>query len=644
MWMKRAVMGLAVVVLLGSGVVQAATEITIQAGDVSGLRQALLADGKGKTTVRLASGGTYPLKGKPLRVQGDVVLKGNQSVIVGDHTHGLVVVDAQATVRMEQLTLRKGSRALTNHGTLMLDGVSLTQNRGVDTGSALLNHGTATLRDTRVEANWIKPTEKEGDSVVGGAVDNHGTLAIERSFFNGNVVVVLTRDWHRGVGFVNRGRATVDNSVFLNIRLETTEQTEPCRYSPSCGWDVLGSVANAKGGFMDMRHVHVQTTLYVDGKAQEKYIGISNTNSSQNVTIANSYLVDIYRYSFTFLGRNEIWRETVQDVHRDTRYKKDGRWYGPFSKWGEVPALMPYANAPVVNQADPAHCLPEDIRGQKRDPNKCDVGAFELNADQDLVAAPDNLSGSWVLEGHDKEGLLVESLPNHRLQVFWLGYGDKTVSQDWYAGSGSVRNGLFDETLIQVGGASAKFGLSMSLDDIKIIKQPMQIAFKDCQRGELIRNGQVITLKRLTNPVGVPCQQPASESTFSQNKVIDSGISGSWYNPEHPGQGLYVEVLNDNAVQAFYFGSRAEALRNAPTTSTPLYMISNGKIDGDQVRLKAWMTKENLNTKERKVIPWGDIILKFDSCNEGYVWFDGLDGNDHMPLKRLTSWSTNSCR
>lgn len=673
MWMKSTVMGLAVVGLLASSCVHAATTIYVKGGDVDGLRKALTMPDPDTHTVQIRQG-TFVIEGAPIEINvPHVEGYGSRTILTGKHKHQLLVVPKGKKVRIERLVLTNATRALTNHGDVEIKKVRFKGNRpnkktDGHSGFGLLNFGSAKVDRSSFEDNGPRFQKlEEGSVIFGSGIENFGRLEVDSSsFVNGSVAKMTEKDKNLGSDIGNHGHAEVLNSTFWNYQ-KGARSFYQFALSFS-GFD--GSVVN--GVDAEMRIVHA---TFVDDEVDFKQLQpIVNLGQTNQVMVINSFVdrglpstvvsqgVNLSKYSqVSTWGSQDDGAETFRQS-----------FVGPFRQWYDTPNapfeasekhILPYAlglaeGSPLIDAADPLYCPPADINGVSRYAPKCDVGAFERRGANILKPFADKYSGSWVMEGRDKEGLVIESLPGEKMQAFLFdyqlvyGHGTPYAEQAWHMGvDDDVSDGLFRTKMTTLYGEGGRFGQAMNRFYTREKRyregrnlEEFQFRIHDCHRGEIVIAGESVALRRLTVPLGVDCDTKPSVSDFSNKKVIDSGINGTWYPPSHSGQGFFVEVLPNQTVQAFYFGFSSEKQRKQYNESQPLFLVGQAAIQGDLVKIDAHQTASSDDMSERIIKDWGTMTLKFNSCNDAEVWFDGLDGKDYLKLKRLTSWVGNSCK
>lgn len=111
---------------------------------------------------------------------------GGQITLDGNNAAAFFQVFNGASLNLKQITLRRGILAmahpLENFGTLVLDGVTLTQN--VSTESAIANFGVLTITNSTLSSNQLTVAGN------GGALLNDGgTVQIQNSTFSNNAVL-----------------------------------------------------------------------------------------------------------------------------------------------------------------------------------------------------------------------------------------------------------------------------------------------------------------------------------------------------------------------------------------------------------------------------------------------------------------------
>ena len=128
------------------------------------------------------------------------------------------------------------------------------------------------------------------------------------------------------------------------------------------------------------------------------------------------------------------------------------------------------------------------------------------------------------------------------------------------------------------------------------------------------------------------------------NVPITAGFTGAWFDPLQSGHGLFIEVLPDNRILAWWFTFNPDGTQQA-------WFGNVGTIDGDTATVDAVQTVggrwiPNFDPTEITQPPWGRLTFTFTDCDHGRVDFTssvGGYGDGHMDLTRLTQPAGLSC-
>lgn len=120
-------------------------------------------------------------------------------------------------------------------------------------------------------------------------------------------------------------------------------------------------------------------------------------------------------------------------------------------------------------------------------------------------------------------------------------------------------------------------------------------------------------------------------------------LSGSWFDPDQPGQGLQVEILPDGQVYAYWY-----AYDNA---GRPYWLVGTGAFDGAAATLDAFVgtgnaLPPNFDPASHELREWGRWVLSFDSCTSGaFSWSPSVPGFEagEMPLVALSPPDGRPC-
>ena len=126
--------------------------------------------------------------------------------------------------------------------------------------------------------------------------------------------------------------------------------------------------------------------------------------------------------------------------------------------------------------------------------------------------------------------------------------------------------------------------------------------------------------------------------------TIGPGFTGAWYDPAQSGHGLFIEVLTDNRLLAWWFTFNPAGTQRAwfggvgtyngnTATITEVYQTTGGR----------WIPNFDPNRIVNN--PWGALSFTFTDCNHGKVEFNSIlgYGTGSMNLTRLTLPAGLSC-
>ena len=117
--------------------------------------------------------------------------------------------------------------------------------------------------------------------------------------------------------------------------------------------------------------------------------------------------------------------------------------------------------------------------------------------------------------------------------------------------------------------------------------------------------------------------------------AIGPGITGSWYDPDQSGHGLFVEVLPGNQFLAAWFTFTPDGTGQAWFTGVGTYIGDTANIiDVELPTGGRWIP--NFDPGQIKVNHWGTLQFFFSDCNHGWVAFGSGYGYGSMKLTRLT--------
>jgi len=126
---------------------------------------------------------------------------------------------------------------------------------------------------------------------------------------------------------------------------------------------------------------------------------------------------------------------------------------------------------------------------------------------------------------------------------------------------------------------------------------------------------------------------------------ITAAFTGAWYDPNQSGHGLFVEVLPQNRLLAYWFTFTPDG-QQAWFGGVGDIVANEAIVHADQGQGGRWIP--NFDPAQYSSRPWGTLTLTFTDCDHGRVDFFGADdasdwGNGYMDLSRLTTPAGLSC-
>lgn len=123
---------------------------------------------------------------------------------------------------------------------------------------------------------------------------------------------------------------------------------------------------------------------------------------------------------------------------------------------------------------------------------------------------------------------------------------------------------------------------------------------------------------------------------------IQSGISGSWYDPLRNLEGFLVEVLEPDVLVAYWYTYDGEG--------NQMWLAGAGPIEGETATVpvdvfEGGVFGPDYDPATVNRTAWGTLVFTFDSCDTGTVQYDSTIGfgSDTIALTRLTKVGGTSC-
>ncbi|MFC1796493.1 CRTAC1 family protein [Pseudomonadota bacterium] len=298
---------------------------------------------------------------------------------------------------------------------------------------------------------------------------------------------------------------------------------------------------------------------------------------------------------------------------------------GSATKVDEIHVKWPHGGETVMADLEPDQML--EISATQSSPQ-----AFELEP---------GMSAAWYDRSHDGEGFLMELLADGRAIMYWFTYNGEG-EQDWYIAAGEVngRRIVFPE-LVSVSGG--EFGPDYDPDNIsKSVAGSAAFTWTECDAGfmDWFINDQHDRqeLVRLTNIMGIECggQQAAPEQP-------EAGLSGSWFDPSHDGEGYIVEVLSNGQPLVYWFSYDPDGKRRW------FYGVGefrDGKLVFDDLRTtEGGIFGPDYNPDTVAGSSWGTLELDID-CNGGTASYNSSEegfGSGQLNVIRLSTLAGINC-
>jgi hypothetical protein len=178
--------------------------------------------------------------------------------------------------------------------------------------------------------------------------------------------------------------------------------------------------------------------------------------------------------------------------------------------------------------------------------------------------------------------------------------------------------------------------------------QPQIYPNQPCSGCDIKGTGEEIFVEFPGKP-GINFLLPSTEANpdIERKAVRAHKFSGSWYDPERPGEGFIVEVLDQTGapdenvtVVVFWF------------TYTPdgrqAWMVGTGPISGGVAEVAFEITDgaafgADFDPQQVTRKNWGSLRLEFLNCNDAHAEYAGNFGSGQLALTRLTAIDGLGC-
>jgi plastocyanin len=131
------------------------------------------------------------------------------------------------------------------------------------------------------------------------------------------------------------------------------------------------------------------------------------------------------------------------------------------------------------------------------------------------------------------------------------------------------------------------------------------------------------------------------------NVPITSGFTGAWYDPQQSGHGIFIEVLPNNQILAWWFTFNPDGTQQAWFGNVGSIDPSSNEATVAAVQTQGGRWIPNFDPSNITQPLWGTLTFKFSDCNHGEVDFISAVssgyGSGHMDLTRLTQPAGLTC-
>ncbi len=299
--------------------------------------------------------------------------------------------------------------------------------------------------------------------------------------------------------------------------------------------------------------------------------------------------------------------------------------------------------ASVVRWQNGAWSGYEDINAAQTDSGGPDATVKLQISDQALgdpfVLVPGS-SSAWYDTARSGEGFVIEILSNELAIAYFFTY-DAQGEQDWYTMIGQIRGNrvVFPQVVRTTGGV---FGPGFNPANVtNSVVGSAAFTFGSCESGWMDWTIDGVKgrmeLSRLTRMLGLGC------GASSPVAGAGAGLSGSWYDTTHSGEGYVLEMLSTGGAIVYWFSYDAQGHRR--------WFFGTGElVNGDLVFSNMLMTRgprfgAAYNPADLIVSPWGSLTLDID-CNVGRSTYNSSVagfGSGGLQLSRLTRIAGLDC-
>lgn len=267
----------------------------------------------------------------------------------------------------------------------------------------------------------------------------------------------------------------------------------------------------------------------------------------------------------------------------------------------------------------------------------------EPESDPSILAISPGHTAMWFNSERSGEGWMLEILPDDRALAYWFTFNGEGRPR-WLVGSGRIEGNRIEFPEL-VAGSGARFGSAFDPDDVDLeTVGSARMIFTGCQSGwyeyEAYDHHRTVDFQALTSTWSTHCDPVDIPFIFPDRALL----SGSWYDPLQPGQGLTVQWLSSESMLMVWF--------TYDTEGRPYWIIgqsedgsTNPIVFPELLTVRGPIFGDEFDPADTEQSVWGQAELSLD-CQGGALEYESnADGFEDgiLPLERLTELAGMGC-
>lgn len=260
----------------------------------------------------------------------------------------------------------------------------------------------------------------------------------------------------------------------------------------------------------------------------------------------------------------------------------------------------------------------------------------ESSSEISIQAVDSGHTANWFNPGRSGEGWMLEILPDDRALAYWFTF-DAEGNPRWLIGSGSIEGNRIEFPEL-IAASGARFGSAFDAEDIEFeTVGSARMVFTGCQSGwyeyEAYDHHRTVDFQALTTTWATHCGPPDIPTIIPDRALL----SGSWYDPAQPGQGLTVQWLSSESMLLVWFTYDAEG--------RPYWIIGQSEegstdpiVFPELLAIRGPAFGDAFDPDDAEQLVWGQAELTL-ACEQGLFEYEAmLEGFESgtLPLERLT--------